>query len=305
MFEVYDILLTCHYVLPYPHHLDFCSRARLGFSAVRLHPYGHYQTIDYDGHLYSEAETQPPLKEASIVPDFAVGAGYSESKWVSEQILQIAASKTSLQPVIIRVGQLSGGLNGAWNVVEWIPALIKSSICLGVLPDCDGVRLSNPLIAIFASNDGADRLSLGSHSTKQLVQLPTSGAQTHKLSILSIQNQFLGLTYLLFISIALDLPLVPYVEWLGKLQHSASDHEMNAATEMEILRYNPALRTLPFFQSLGAYAADLEPGWEALHFPALSIENALSASPTLYNVSPLGEQDVLRWLTYWKAVGYL
>ena len=48
-------------------------------------------------------------------PQVAEGQGYSESKWVSERVLNIAAQKTALRPVIMRLGQMAGGSNGAWQ----------------------------------------------------------------------------------------------------------------------------------------------------------------------------------------------
>ena len=60
--------------------------------------------------------------------------GYSQSKWVSERMLEVAAEQTSLQPVIIRVGQVSGGVNGCWNPLEWIPGIVQSASLTKALP---------------------------------------------------------------------------------------------------------------------------------------------------------------------------
>lgn len=70
-----------------------------------------------------------------------MGQGYSESKWIAERILNEAAKATPLQPVVVRIGQISGGLNGSWNTSDWVPLIIKSSLKMGVLPDLKGVRL--------------------------------------------------------------------------------------------------------------------------------------------------------------------
>jgi len=69
----------------------------------------------------------------------AVGSGYPESKWVAERILTLASEKTSLRPVIVRIGQLSGGRNGSWNPVEWVPSIVRSGQLLGCLPLAPGV----------------------------------------------------------------------------------------------------------------------------------------------------------------------
>lgn len=70
-----------------------------------------------------------------VNPLGAVGAGYTESKWVTEEILVTAAEATPLRPIIIRVGQLSGGPNGCWKPSQWVPSIIRSAITLGSLPD--------------------------------------------------------------------------------------------------------------------------------------------------------------------------
>lgn len=57
-----------------------------------------------------------------------------ESKWVGERILEQAAEETTLRPVIVRAGQICGGINGQWNTTEWFPTLVKSSLHLGALP---------------------------------------------------------------------------------------------------------------------------------------------------------------------------
>ena len=79
--------------------------------------------------------TEAPFTDLNYVNT----SGYSESKWVSERILWTAGQQTSLRPVIVRVGQLSGGLNGNWNVREWFPALVRASQVVGGAPGNKGV----------------------------------------------------------------------------------------------------------------------------------------------------------------------
>jgi thioester reductase-like protein len=69
-------------------------------------------------------------------------SGYSESKWVSERILWTAGQETAVRPVIIRVGQLCGGINGNWNSREWFPSLVRACQVLGGAPRNRGVSFS-------------------------------------------------------------------------------------------------------------------------------------------------------------------
>lgn len=81
------------------------------------------------------------LEEHLEQPDCALGAGYTEAKWVSENILEEAARRTQLKTTVVRVGQLVGGPGGYWNEREWFAAMIKSSIFLGMLPSIPGVSI--------------------------------------------------------------------------------------------------------------------------------------------------------------------
>lgn len=91
-------------------------------------------TTEHAGNREFMGET---FSDASL----ALGSGYSESKWVAESVLQSAASQTPLRPIVLRIGQISGGINGCWNPMEWLPAMILSAKNVGCLPD--SVQVSN------------------------------------------------------------------------------------------------------------------------------------------------------------------
>lgn len=85
------------------------------------------------------ADVETP-HEGPIPPEFALSNGYTQSKWVSEQILEAAARDAGLDYLNIRVGQLTGGFNGMWNAKEWVPTMIQISCVLGYLPSDSKVR---------------------------------------------------------------------------------------------------------------------------------------------------------------------
>jgi thioester reductase-like protein len=60
--------------------------------------------------------------------------GYRESLWVAERVLDHAAVTTALRPVIVRIGQLSGGKNGYWSTAEWVPSIVRSGEVVKALP---------------------------------------------------------------------------------------------------------------------------------------------------------------------------
>ncbi|KAG5729986.1 Linear gramicidin synthase subunit D [Termitomyces sp. T112] len=216
-----------------------------------------------------------PVPEAPILDaKFALGSGYPESKWVAERILTIAAEQTSLRPVIVRIGQMSGGRNGSWNPVEWVPSIIQSGKLVNCLPKASG----------FVS------------------WIPVHSAAAALVEMRNSQERFLHLTHprpvpwlTIFgpISRILGLPLVDYTVWLTSLKSLGSLDPRSA-------QFPPALRLLDFFQSADHPLPLAET--EALGFPRLSMKSALSVAPSLgaTNLPPLGEVDVKLWLQYWK-----
>lgn len=85
------------------------------------------------------------------------------------------------------------------------------------------------------------------------------------------------------------------------LERSAEN--LDAHSEVEGLRINPALRTLDFFRSAKDEAENNRT--EAMGLPFLDTSTALRDSPSLVTLAPLGENDLNAWLAYWRRVGYL
>lgn len=81
------------------------------------------------------------IPEVPVAADVAIGMGYTESKWVSEQILDRVGKETQLKPLTVRVGQLCGGTNGCWNKNEWFPSMVHSALVAQCLPTEDKVRI--------------------------------------------------------------------------------------------------------------------------------------------------------------------
>ncbi|KAG8908187.1 hypothetical protein FRB99_008730 [Tulasnella sp. 403] len=215
-------------------------------------------------------------------PRSPAGAGYGESKWVAERILQTTSKRTSLRPIVVRVGQLSGGLNGNWNSQEWLPSIIRSAQSVKCLPDGAGEVSWLPLhvaaTAVVQMRDSeADVLHLAH---------PRPVAWTEVFGP---------------ISKALGVPLVSYDEWLRKLDESLG----SAPSEVEAAKENPALRLIDFFRSNNAGTPP--PGREAGGLPKLATDIAVQVAPCLTEeqLPPLSERDALSWVEYWQKTGFL
>lgn len=87
----------------------------------------------------------------------------------------------------------------------------------------------------------------------------------------------------------LGIPIVPYSEWLSRLQRAARHAEADAQTK------NPALKLFGFFEK------DMGPASEL----AVATETAVRVSSSLRNAKKLEYADVQRWLGYWQKIGFL
>jgi thioester reductase-like protein len=71
--------------------------------------------------------------------DYSGGIGYSQSKWVAENIcLEAVRAHPELHGAVsvVRVGQLSGdSIHGVWNRIEAYPLMMSSAKWIGCLPD--------------------------------------------------------------------------------------------------------------------------------------------------------------------------
>lgn len=123
--------------LPFRRHLISCSpvpslsyTVRITLSFIRYKNFT-IRFTDYPG--------PEPVPEVAADVEMALGTGYGESKWICEEILAISRAEAGLQPVIIRIGQVSGGVNGYWKPSEWIPSIVQSVALTRCLPSSDQV----------------------------------------------------------------------------------------------------------------------------------------------------------------------
>ncbi|KAJ3532134.1 hypothetical protein NM688_g7468 [Phlebia brevispora] len=227
-----------------------------------------------------------PCKEGLIDATVSVGTGYSESKWVSEQILNRASKQTPLRTVAVRVGQLTGSsISGAWKPAEWVPALVRSSAYLKCLP------VTNKQIS-WVSVDGAAR-ALTEMRDSDIPNLHLGHPRPVPWS--SVMDAAAK---------TLNIPIVPYEQWFSLLK--ASGEGLSADSEVEMMRQNPALKILDFFGN-GLPSKDGTVPLESLGLPALDMTEALKVAPSLApeSLPLLSGGDANKWISYWKKVGFL
>jgi hypothetical protein len=93
----------------------------------------------------------------------------------------------------------------------------------------------------------------------------------------------------------LNVPLVPYTEWLDRLEHATKAEDNGVPLR--------ASRLLQFFRSLDDQKSG---GEDAFGFPKLLMTQALASSQSLRTGRcRLEAKDVKEWIKYWHNAGLL
>jgi hypothetical protein len=104
----------------------------------------------------------------------------------------------------------------------------------------------------------------------------------------------------------LGLPVVPFSEWVRRLEEAGNKASQSPKPSIEAL---PAFLLLDFFKgAVTSATSDASHTKGFMGTPDLSIDEALKASKTLSDaevMGQLGEDDVCRWLEFWKRVNYI
>ncbi|KAI9058660.1 acetyl-CoA synthetase-like protein [Trametes sanguinea] len=233
----------------------------------------HVLFVSSIGTLRNYSDAKPAPESLEFGPGFALGTGYCESKWVTEQLLRRAAAKTGLRTTSVRLGQVSGDQRtGGWNTSEWVAALVRVSQRLGCIPMKDE-DLTWVAVDVMAST---------------LQEMVTSGELAlHLVSPKPVPWS----TVFGPIAERLNLPTVPYAEWLKKLEHSAA--VANAGPG--VAHHESAHNLVDFFKSEGMGGAGVQ----------LSTDKAVRCSKSLSSVRPIDRGDALRYVQYWAKVGHV
>ncbi|KAG1799974.1 putative aminoadipate reductase, partial [Suillus variegatus] len=239
----------------------------------------------------------PFPEEVEYDAGIAVGLGYGASKYVSERVLV----NSKLPASSFRIGQVSGGPpRGAWSTTNWLPIIVKSSISLGALPEAKGVSpslwkfvswipphaVSNAILDVaFAEEVPPIAVNLvhpRPTAWKTLMQPITDALVERKVT-----------NY--------PLPLVPFSEWLEKLESSAKD------LSEETMERIPAIKLLNFMRSMArsdiAIRASGEMNSEAGGMTSFTTAVAERVSPTMRELKSLPSADAAQWVDYWEAMG--
>ena len=199
-------------------------------------------------------------------PRWVAPLGYAQSKFVAESILDAAPLKTCS----IRVGQLSGSrINGAWNVTDWFPMMVKSGEATGCLP---------------MRNDDVSWLStdVAAQVVFEVAMAESLPAIAHIVHLRPLEwSEVIGP-----IAESIGVQVVPYDKWIAEV-----------GKELDIAK-NPAIKLLAYYK---AKTPTEGPAGKVV----IETEKTAALSPTLVTLPKLGREDFNRWISYWREQGLL
>ncbi|KAH8432734.1 putative NRPS-like enzyme [Aspergillus melleus] len=210
-------------------------------------------------------------------PAAALEQGYGESKHVSERICLEASRKSAVPTSIFRVGQIAGPTTkeGAWNVDEWVPTLVKTSKSLGKVPDglggyeVDWVPVDT-LATIIVELLQTRRNQLSTVPTAFFNLVNPSKARWASI-IPAIQDRY-------------SVEPVPINDWIKELENIKNPSD-------EDVRQKPALKLLDFYRGLA--------GGKEMLSAEIGVSRTKEASKTMASLGPIHRVEMANWLNQW------
>jgi hypothetical protein len=203
-------------------------------------------------------------------------------------MLEIASQKTTLRPTIVRICQLTGYDNGNWGGHEWIPGLFRSAEVVGCLPN-------NRFVRTLPFRSDARHKSRDIH--QECSWMPTMPAAKALVEMLSSPHLVLHLahprrtsfsTLVRYGAEAYNIPIVPWSEWLSKLEAVARDPNVPAAVKKQ-----PAIVLIRIFRELDE---------DSLGDAELDTTRAVQVADAMgqKELPRLNKEDVHNWVAFWK-----
>jgi thioester reductase-like protein len=205
-------------------------------EAMRLASLGERKPLHYVSTvaavpLEDSFETKV-VRETELDYDGTLYGGYTQSKWVAEQLV-CKARTLGLPARIYRPGIITGhSQTGAWSTSDATSRMLKVAIESGILPDIEGAMDMTPV----------------DYVSKALVYLAASGHAKSDIYHLANPKPVNGRDLVSWVrSYGYPLKRIPYEEWRSQMVALAGSGDKNPLA--------------PFAPLFGAVVSDRIPGW--------------------------------------------
>lgn len=156
-------------------------------------------------------------------PSEASSLGYSQSKWIAENICAAANTPAGSRRVaIIRVGQLCGNETGAWNTREAYPLMLSTAQIIECLPDLSDTEVVNWMPVQLAAQSVLDIVTSYSDAPSQI------NSQTAVYHVLNYHDTPVWRTMLQWLNLVdkgLHFDIVSPSEWIELLGKALKEEE--------------------------------------------------------------------------------
>ncbi|KAF1353433.1 hypothetical protein BDV97DRAFT_346540 [Delphinella strobiligena] len=249
------------------------------------------------------------LRHASVIPEHIISdpaapteRGYGRSKWLAEQILDMAAASgaSNARSKIIRFGQIAGpspdersehSSGSMWAANELIPSIIRSSATVKALPAClyameklrwvPVTQAANIILDIAACRDGKEPGRTSTASIFNVTNLQTTQPEkTWKIDMLPLIKSRLEKTC------RSSIDILPMQEWLSRVEKQGAGVTVGGG---EFNTDNPAIRLIDIYE--GLVGTDIHSGLGS----EMEIRRAIKASQAFRNLGPVD----LTWMDVW------
>ncbi|KAF2088928.1 hypothetical protein K490DRAFT_64143 [Saccharata proteae CBS 121410] len=225
---------------------------------------------------------EKPITETRQGFENANPMGYSQSKWVAEEICRAASDQCGLATRILRVGQAVGDTrHGIWNPKEAFPHLFRSALTIGALPVIDGDR------DLFWLP--VDTCAVVIVEMSLLDKMPAD-SKLETCSIFHITNprsvSWNGEVLPWLKRAGLDFEAVRQTEWVRRLEESDPDTTLN-----------PPWKLLNYFRV----------NYGTVGYPLRRVFDSTQAqkySPSLRAAKAVDEELVGKFLRFWREEGW-
>ncbi|CAG9951592.1 unnamed protein product [Clonostachys rosea f. rosea IK726] len=239
-------------------------------------------------------------EDVSEDPADASPMGYSESKWVAEQVCAAAykaVTATDSAPAsemlpwmsIIRVGQLCGNKLGIWNKSEAYPLMLSTESLVGCLPRLEDQPLD--WLPVDTAADAILEIALGAHAKmfknpSQQSNLATGPLVYHVLNPFTQPDWSQLLSWISEDDLGRGLEVVPPSEWVTRLEDTLAQTNEHHPSHVLVGLWKGSLAP----EEMACPTGKIRPG----SVQSYEMTRAKQSVPTLRDLEPLDKQRVLK-----------